>query len=265
MRTPLPSTKERQESISSSGMACKNIEKSFDGTRALVDVSIQFPKAGIIALVGPNGAGKTTLLNVLTGFLRPDSGHCWMNGEDITLLPPYQVVQHGIVRSFQEVRLVRQISVLENVLLACPQQRGEDFPRALLRFGLASEKVRNRTVAQKWLRFFNLEGNASVLAGDLSYGQQKLVSLACCLATGAKVVLLDEPVAGLDPEMVRVIVELLRSLRQTGCLIVFVEHNLATVREVANEVIVMDQGKIIARGPPDEVLELRAIMDAFVG
>ena len=248
-----------------SGLVCENISKSFDGTRALVDVSINFPETGIVAIVGPNGAGKTTLLNVLTGFLRADSGRSWMDACDISSLSPYRIAQLGIARSFQEVRLVRQISVLDNVLLARPQQRGENLLRALLRIGLVSEEVRNREIASNWLQFVRLEGKALEPAEELSYGQQKLLSLACCLATNAKILMLDEPVAGLDPEMVRIVVGILQRLRELGHSIVFIEHDLATVREVADKVVVMDEGRILAEGPPHEILNRPEIMDAFVG
>jgi ABC-type branched-subunit amino acid transport system ATPase component len=247
------------------GLACSDVSKSFGGTRALSDVTVHFGEAGIIAIIGPNGAGKTTLVDILTGFVQPNSGKRFLDGRDITRVAAYETAKLGIVRSFQEVRLIRQISVLENVLLACPRQRGEKLFYTLLRTEIASDESRNLATALEYLEFVGLKSRAFDLAEDLSYGQQKLLSLACCLVTGARIALLDEPVAGLDPEMVRATVALLRRLRDKGTSIVFVEHDLAIVKELADNVIVMDGGKIIARGPSSEILTLPKIMDVFFG
>ncbi len=136
--------------------------------------------------------------------------------------------------------------------------------RALFRFGVAEEEARNREAAIRLLRFVGLEDAADELAGELSYGQQKLLTLACCLATEARILLLDEPVAGVHPELIDRILDRLRQLRKQGNLVVFIEHNIAAVREVADLVIVMDEGKIIAEGPPDEVLQRPEIIEAYV-
>ena len=221
--------------------------------------------AGIAAIIGPNGAGKTTLFNVLTGFLRPDAGRCYWGNRDITRVAPHKIARLGIARTFQDLRLIQQVSVLENVMLARPQQRGEKLLPALLRFGVAAEERWNRAEAMRLLESVGLATAASELAGELSYGQQKLLTIACCLATEARVLLLDEPVAGVHPEMAARILELLRRLRDDGKLIVFIEHDIAAVRQVADVVTVMDEGKIIAQGPPSEVLERPEIMEAYVG
>jgi ABC-type branched-subunit amino acid transport system ATPase component len=136
---------------------------------------------------------------------------------------------------------------------------------ALFRFGVTAEEARNHDEAIRWLKFVGLDSAAKELAGELSYGQQKLLTLACCLATDARILLLDEPVAGVHPEMVSKILNLLGQLRDTGKQIVFIEHDLSAVRQVANHVIVMDEGKIIAQGKPSEVLERPEIIEAYVG
>lgn len=245
-------------------LRCQDLTKTFDGIQALDGVSLDFPNEGTTAIIGPNGAGKTTLLNVLTGFLRPDAGHCFLGERDITHFPPHRIAQLGIARTFQDLRLILQVSVLDNVLLARPRQRGEHLLDALLRFGVAAEEARNREEAMRLLRFVGLEEKANELAGELSYGQQKLLTLACCLATEAQILLLDEPVAGVHPEMAARILDLLRRPRDDGKLITFIEHDISAVRQAADLVIVMDDGKVIAQGQPSEVLEKPEIMEAYL-
>ena len=245
-------------------LRCDGVCKSFDGVSALNEVSLDFPSSGIVAIIGPNGAGKTTLLHILTGFLRADAGHCFVGEHEITRLAPHRIAGLGVARTFQDLRLIEQVSALENVLLARPHQKGENLLAALLRFGVAREEAHNYEAAMRGLRFVGLDGKVNESAGELSYGQQKLLALACCLATEANILLLDEPVAGVHPEMVSHILELLCQLREDGKLIVFVEHDLAAVRQVSDRVIVMDNGKVIAQGEPLDVLARPEIVEAYV-
>jgi ABC-type branched-subunit amino acid transport system ATPase component len=245
-------------------LRCENLSKSFDGTHALADLTLEFPSSGIVAVIGPNGAGKTTLLNVLTGFLAPQSGRFSLGEWELTGLAPHKIARLGITRTFQDLRLISQVSVLENVLLARPNQKGERLLPALLRFGVAAEEKLNHDESMRWLKFVGLADTAGQLAGELSYGQQKLLTLACCLATESKILLLDEPVAGVHPEMIQKILGLLSELRGQGKLIVFIEHDIAAVRQIADQVIVMDEGRIIAQGKPAEVLERPEIIEAYV-
>jgi ABC-type branched-subunit amino acid transport system ATPase component len=245
-------------------LRCDGICKSFNGTKALVDVSLRFPSSGVVAIIGPNGAGKTTLLNVLTGFLRPDAGRCLVGGQDITRLSPHRIAHLGMVRTFQDLRLILRVSALENVLLSCPAQQGERLWAAILGFRVAAEEDRNRQKAMRLLRFVGLDEGILGLAGNLSYGQQKLLALACCLATEARILLLDEPVAGVHPEMTSHILDLLIQLGQDGKLVVFIEHDIKAVRQAADHVVVMDEGSVIAQGAPCEVLERPEIMEAYL-
>jgi branched-chain amino acid transport system ATP-binding protein len=245
-------------------LRCESLCKFFDGVQALWSVDLQFPSSGIVAIIGPNGAGKTTLLNVLTGFIRPDGGRFWLGEQEITQMAPHQIARLGMARTFQDLRLITLVSVVDNVMTARPNQRGETLMGALLRIRVAAEEKRNREEALRLLRFVGLEEKVEELAGELSYGQQKLLTLACCLATDAHILLLDEPVAGVHPEMISHILELLCRLRDEGKLIVFIEHDIAAVRRVADIVIVMDEGRIIAQGPPNEVLERPEIMEAYL-
>jgi len=244
---------------------CEGLSKSFDGVQALVDFHLVLPSEGIVAIIGPNGAGKTTLINLLTGFLRPDSGQVFLGERKTINLAPHKIARLGVARTFQDLRLILQVSVLDNVMLSRPNQRGERLFYALTRIGVRAEQERNRDVSMELLRFVGLKDKAGKLAGELSYGQQKFLALACCLATDAKILLLDEPVAGVHPEMACRILELLRKLRDDGKLVVFIEHDISAVRSTAERVIVMDHGKIIAQGIPSEVLERSEIMEAYLG
>ncbi len=246
-------------------LRCRGLAKAFDGVHALDGVTLEFPSSTITAIIGPNGAGKTTLINCLTGVLRPSAGGCFLGDHDITQTAPHRIARMGVARTFQELRLIALVSLLENVMMARPNQRGERLLPALLRFGIAAEEAHNREEAMRLLRFVGLEERAEDLAGEVSYGQQKLLTLAVCLATEARVLLLDEPVAGVHPEVASRILGLLRELKQQGKTIVFIEHDMAAVRHVAEAVIVMDEGKVIAQGRPAEVLERPEIMVAYVG
>jgi len=245
-------------------LRCENLDKAFGGVRALDGVSLSFPGEGIVAIIGPNGAGKTTLLNVFTGFLRADAGRCFYGDQVITSLPPYQISRTGIVRTFQDLRLVRDAPVLENVLLARPHQRGERLLSAIFPIGVAAQERKNCERATELLDFVGLTSKSSALAGTLSWGQQKLLTLACCLAAEAQVLLLDEPVAGVHPQLIERILELLRKLRSEGRLIIFIEHDIAAVKQIAEHLIVMDDGRVIAEGEPAILLERPEIMEAYV-
>jgi ABC-type branched-subunit amino acid transport system ATPase component len=245
-------------------LKCVGLRKSFDGVLALADVSLQFPPSGVIAIIGPNGAGKTTLINVMNGFLPSDAGAVFLGEQDLTYMSAHTIARLGIGRTFQDLRLISQVSVLENVMLCRPNQTGERFLPALFGFGVIAEEQANRSEALRLLQFTGLGEHAGTLAGELSYGQQKLLTLTCCLATGARILLLDEPVAGVHPEMASQILNLLQRLCVDGKLVIFIEHDIAFVRQVAESVIVMDKGKIIALGKPSEVLQLPEIIEAYV-
>ncbi len=244
-------------------LRAERISKAFGGVVALSDLSLRLSGSNVVAVVGPNGAGKTTLLHILTGYLRPDHGSCHVGELNITNRSPYRIARAGISRTFQDPRLVRDNTTLDNMLLAIPGQR-EGLLAALWRVGLAREHRANRRKALEILRFVGLEGQADQTAGDLSYGQQKLLTLGACLATDAQILLLDEPIAGVHPEIAQQILEIFRRLRNEGKLVVFIEHDLAAVREVADEVVVMDHGQVIARGRPPEVLDQPMILEAYI-
>jgi ABC-type branched-subunit amino acid transport system ATPase component len=245
-------------------LRCERLDKAFDGIHALAGVSIEFPGSGCVGIIGPNGAGKSTLLNALTGFVRPDSGSSFLDNDEITFLSPHEIVRRGIARTFQRVRLIERLSVLGNVMLAKPDQRGERLWNCLTRRGGVAEEAENFRMANELLEAVNLLDKASYPATDLSYGQQKLLGICCCLATGAQILLLDEPVAGIHPDMILRISQYIRGIADQGRLVVFVEHDIEMVRQTADFVIVMDAGRVIANGKPDEILNRREILEAYI-
>jgi ABC-type branched-subunit amino acid transport system ATPase component len=244
---------------------CEQLRKSFGGVRALWDFSVRFPDQGIIAIIGPNGAGKTTLVNVISGLIRPDAGSCFLRAREITGYALDKIARLGIARSFQTLRLIRGLSVLDNALLARPGWRGESFAVALCRFGVGTEYQAHERKCLDLLQLVRLFDKRNNLAEALSYGEQKLLSIVCCLATDAQVLVLDEPVAGVHPEMAVRILDVLREIRQSGKLVIFIEHDIAAVRAVADMVVVMDHGEKIAEGTPEDVLSRPRIIEAYVG
>jgi branched-chain amino acid transport system ATP-binding protein len=169
----------------------------------------------------------------------------------------------GIARTFQELRLISQMSVLEHLLAAFPNQRGERLLDALMRIRVAEVEKQNRAHAATILSMFGLGNKSAEMAGEISYGEQKLLSLACCFATDAQILLLDEPVAGVHPDMALRILGHLQELRQAGRTVVFIEHDLTAVRKVADFVILLDEGKAVAQGPPAQVFERPEILEAY--
>lgn len=246
-------------------LACFQLCKSFGGTKALIDVTLRFPSTRIIAIIGPNGAGKSTLINVITGFIKADSGECSLGQKTLTGLRPHQIAHSGIARTFQDLRLIQKLSVCENVMLAFSRQLGENPWNAVFRPKVIKQQKALRVEAERLLHMVGLEECKRQLAGALSYGQQKLLTLTACIATGAQVLIFDEPVSGVHPEMSDRILSQLRELQQIGKSIVFIEHDLAAVRAIADLVIVMDAGKVIATGAAGDILNRAEILRAYVG
>jgi len=243
----------------------QNISKAFNGVQAVNSFSFNWEEQKIVGLIGPNGAGKTTLFNVITGFLQSDSGIFIFNNKDILKLPSYQIVNCGVTRTFQDLRLLRQVTIFENLLFCRQNQIGENPMSAWLK---GKEYWRNKKEniekAESILEFIGLFDKRNDLAEALSYGQQKLLSLGCCLATEAEYLLLDEPVSGVNPQMIDNILELLQNLSLQGKKILLIEHNIEAVRSICDGLIVMDEGKKIAEGIPDEVLQREEIIEAYL-
>jgi ABC-type branched-subunit amino acid transport system ATPase component len=245
-------------------LSCFDLCKAYDGVVALEHVSVSFSPGKTCAVIGPNGAGKTTLLNVLTGFVRPDGGRCMLGSREITNLSPHRIAQQNVTRTFQDLRLVKRLSVLDNVLLAFPHQAGENLLRALFRVGLFAQDCGLRQEAHEILSTVGLAGSEHEDAGNLSYGQQKLLTIASCIATRASTLLLDEPVSGVDPRTAEKVLKVLGDLRSRGKAVVFVEHDISAVRQSADRVVVMSQGSVIADGSPIDVLGRQDILEAYL-
>lgn len=246
------------------GIRCVGLSKVFDGKVAVDIGEMAIPASGIVAVVGPNGAGKTTLIDILTGFTRPTAGRWWITGRELTGRSAAVIARAGVARTFQEVRFVRDVSVEENVVLARRRQCGEKLMNALVGIGVRSEEFRNRAEAERLLEIVGLDALRGVMAQDLSYGQTKLLMIACLMASEARVMFLDEPVAGVDVQMKVKILSMLNVLKEARRLILFIEHDVDAVRAVADVVFVMTGGAILTSGPPAEVLARDDVLDAYV-
>ncbi len=242
------------------------VSKSFGGVRAVDRVSMGFEEGRITGLIGPNGAGKTTLFNLICGFIRPDEGIIQCRGEIVNRRPPWRIAQMGVGRLFQDVHLFSRLRVIDNVMVAIRPQPGENpLFSVALRWKAISGERSNRDRAMKLLDFVGLADNADDLAEDLSYGQQKLLSIARLLAAEADVLLLDEPTAGVSPQTVGRLLGVLRQLARDGKTVVFIEHNMNVVIEVADLVYFLDNGQFASFGTPADVLGDPEIRKAYIG
>lgn len=241
---------------------CVGLCKRFGGTRALDNVDLALPSCGIVAIVGPNGAGKSTLLDVITGFVRPDAGRCLVGGHDVTNLAPYRIARLGIARTFQDVRLARQLSVTDNLLAAGQSRKKEGLVYSLLR----PRKSDCATPAvTKIMDRMGIRSKALEQAGSLSFGQQKILSLAMCVISGPRALFLDEPIAGVDFAVEGLISKFLVELAAESRLVCIIEHNLEFVRRVADSVIVLDHGKVATTGPVAEIFNGHQLGRIFMG
>ena len=248
-------------------LKCRNLTKVFEGIHAVSKINADFEAGKITALVGPNGAGKTTLFHLMTGFLRPDGGAIYYRGRRIDGLPPWRIAKMGIGRLFQDVRVFQKLSALDNVLVAFRDQPSENPLRAMV-WNILGRRREAHLVdeARQCLDFVGLLDQEQTPAEDLSYGQQKLLSVARLLAMGSDVLLLDEPTAGVNPEMIRRLLELIQRLAyERGKTVVVIEHNMNVVLEIADWVYFIDGGQIIAFGFPQEVLSDPKVRAAYMG
>lgn len=242
------------------------LSKYFGALPALAEVSFAVPAAQVTALIGPNGAGKTTLINCLTGVLRPEAGEVRFRGQELLGRPPHQLARLGVARTFQNLRLFPRLSVLDNVLCGLSGQGGTSFWEALLRLPRLRHRERHlRLQALKVLDDFGLTARAELPAGILPYGDKKRLELARAVVAQPALLLLDEPVAGLNRQETLEISQIIQRLRQEGMTLLLVEHDMDMVMSVADQVVVLDGGRRIATGTPAEVCRNPLVLEAYLG
>ncbi|MFP3881728.1 MAG: ABC transporter ATP-binding protein [Actinomycetota bacterium] len=241
-----------------------NVQRSFGGLKAVDVDHLEVQRNTVTALIGPNGAGKTTFFNLLTGFDHPDKGTWQLNGGPLVGIPAYQVARKGMVRTFQLTRAMPRLTVKENVMLADVDNPGESLWRAALggwRDGEQSAAER----AERLLERFGLSHMAGEYAGSLSGGQRKLLELARALMVEPELIMLDEPMAGINPALTQNLLEHITGLQSEGATVVFVEHDMDVVQEISHWVVVMAEGKVIAEDRPAGIAGNPVVIDAYLG
>src|SRR5262245_55561406 len=242
-----------------------DIVRKFGGRTAVDGGHVEIQRGVITALIGPNGAGKTTFFNVLTGFDQPDSGQWEFNGRSLKGVPAYRVSRMGMVRTFQLTKALSRLSVMESMRLGATGQRGESLLRAMFAPMWRRQETANTERAVALLERFRLDAKAKDFAGSLSGGQRKLLEMARALMVNPELVMLDEPMAGVNPALKQSLLGHVKSLREDGMTVLFVEHDMDMVRDISDWVIVMAQGRIISEGPPDTVMGDQRVIDAYLG
>ena len=236
----------------------KNLIKRFEGVHAVDRLSIKIERGGITGIIGPNGSGKTTLVNLLSGMLPIDGGTIMISGAGLHKIEPHEVSLYGITRTFQNIRLFEQMTVLDNVLVVLTE-------RNVFSALFENHSEYHLKIAEEVLSKVNLWEKKNQLAVNLSYGQRKLLEIARALATKAEIYLFDEPFAGLFPEMVKIVSGIIKELKKEEKTVILIEHNMSIIRELCDYAVVMDSGKLLAEGKPEAVLEKRNVIEAYLG
>lgn len=242
------------------------VRKHFGGLSALDGVSMSVEAGRVFGLVGPNGSGKTTLFNIITGFKRADAGRVVFDGEDISRERPDVIARRGLVRTFQSALNPSRLTVMENMLLAPQRQTGESVIHGLLRPGGVRQQERhNEARAREILERVKLDHQVDTYAGELSGGQKKLLMLGQALMLAPKLILLDEPVAGVHPDLINDITDTIRHLQSEGQNFLIIEHNMGVIRDLCDVICVLDAGSVLAAGPTEETLKRDDVLDAYLG
>jgi branched-chain amino acid transport system ATP-binding protein len=248
------------------GLRIEGVTKRFGGITAVQALSLSVPEQSIVAVIGPNGAGKTTLFNLISGFYRPDAGRVYFGGRNITKFTTEQIASTGVIRTFQVVRLFAELTALENVLVGFHlHTRGSIGAAILGRRWIREQEKRIREQAEEFLSMVSCASISHIPAGHLTCGQQRLVELARALAARPKLLMLDEPAAGLNTLETGELLTLIRRIRERGTTILLVEHDMNLVMSVADEIHVLNFGECIASGTPKEIQSHPAVIDAYLG
>jgi ABC-type branched-subunit amino acid transport system ATPase component len=244
------------------------LAKRFGGLTAVDGATFQVERGTLTGLIGPNGAGKSTTFNLITGFNRPDAGQVSFDGDDVTGLAPYDLADRGLVRTFQIARELEEMTVMENMMLAPKDQAGEQLWRSVVpgtRSQVRQQETANLDRVWRTLEFFELDHLWNEYAGNLSGGQRKLLEMSRVLMTDPQVVLLDEPLAGVNPSLENRLLDHLHELADSGYTFLIVEHDMDVIMEHCERVIVMHQGRVLAEGPPADIRDNEAVVDAYLG
>ncbi|PSB10505.1 ABC transporter ATP-binding protein [Pleurocapsa sp. CCALA 161] len=243
-----------------------NLSKSFGGIKAVNNACLEVEKGSITGLIGPNGAGKTTLFNLLANFIQADHGKILFDHQPIDHLPSHQIAKRGFIRTFQVARVLSRLSVLENMLLATPNQTGENFVQVWLQQKkLRVEERANKARAMDILESVGLAAKAHDYAGALSGGQRKLLEMARTLMTNPKLILLDEPAAGVNPTLINQICEHIVNWNQQGISFLIIEHNMDVIMSLCDRVWVLAEGTNLASGTPEEIQSNDLVLEAYLG
>ena len=244
----------------------ENVTKGFGGLVAVNNITLRLNDTGITGLIGPNGSGKTTLFHMITGFYSVDQGRIYFEDKLISKLPPHTISKIGLVRTFQQTRVLPFMSTLDNLLSAAPDQAGERLSSVFFRPTVVRlEENKNRERAREILDLVSLTPMSDQLAGMLSFGQQKLLEIGRVLMARPKMILLDEPTAGINPTLIRQLVEIIRGLKDRGIQIFLIEHNMPLVAEICEKIFVMDSGSLIFSGIPSEARKDTRVIEAYLG
>ena len=243
------------------------LTKDFGGLRAVDHCSFEVPEHALFGLIGPNGSGKSTIFNLVTGFLAPTSGQVFLKSQDITNKKPYEINQLGIARTFQLVKVFRNMTVMENLLLAPKRQPGEQILPALFKPPSVREAERqNIAKARALLDIIGLRAAENNLAGSLSYAEQKLVEISRAMMTDPDLIMLDEPASGVNPTLMNRILDYIRQLRDTqGKTFLIVEHDMRVVMKLCERIAVLNYGRKIAEGTASEISRDPLVIDAYLG
>lgn len=245
----------------------KNLTKNFGGLTAVGDVTLELNDGELVGLIGPNGAGKTTLFNLLTGVYEPSEGSVTLDGHLINGKAPYKIASLGLSRTFQNIRLFKDLTVLDNVLIAFGNYHKAHVFASFFRLpAFYKNEAALREKALKLLKIFDLDGEAETLAKNLAYGQQRRLEIVRALATEPKILFLDEPAAGMNPQETAELTELIRRIKnEFQITIMLIEHDMSLVMEVTERIYVLEYGRLIAHGTPDEIKNDKRVIEAYLG